>query len=110
MGLQAQVGRWRRRGGIHTDGLGARRRRPGGAALGSGILGLTAEAARARLAASGPNADDRAASLSPARALLRRLLEPLALILLAAGLVSIATGDAVGDDGAICSTIRRPPY
>ncbi|MFG1477311.1 magnesium-translocating P-type ATPase [Xanthobacter sp. V4C-4] len=66
------------------------------ALLGCGLDGLaTADAAR-RLAAHGPNSDAPARTAGPARAVLRRLLEPLSLILLAAGLVSVVSGDAVG--------------
>ncbi|MEP7007777.1 MAG: magnesium-translocating P-type ATPase [Sphingomonas bacterium] len=72
-------------------------------ALGCGQDGLgTAEAAE-RLKRFGENADVRHRRVNPVRAILRRLLEPLSLILLAAGIVSIATGDAIG--GAIIVTI-----
>ncbi len=49
-----------------------------------------------RLARYGPNSDSAETHAGPVRAIARRLLEPLSLILLAAGLVSAATGDAVG--------------
>ncbi len=60
------------------------------------MSGLTAVEASARLTRYGPNSDSAEARTGPARAMARRLLEPLSLILLAAGLVSAATGDAVG--------------
>ena len=73
------------------------------AELGCGLDGLgLAEAAR-RLELYGPNSDTEARAAGTTRAVLRRLLEPLALILLAAGLVSAVTGDAVG--GAIIVAI-----
>ena len=58
--------------------------------------GLGEEEAKRRLARYGPNSDSAETPAGPVRALARRLLEPLSLILLAAGLVSAATGDAVG--------------
>jgi Mg2+-importing ATPase len=58
--------------------------------------GLTAEAATSRLKLYGPNSDDTGKRVGPARAIARRLLEPLSLILLAAGMVSATTGDAIG--------------
>jgi Mg2+-importing ATPase len=58
--------------------------------------GLGAEAARLRLTQYGPNADIGPKPPSLVRAILRRLLEPLSLLLLAAGLVSAATGDGAG--------------
>ncbi len=58
--------------------------------------GLTSADARERLRQAGPNADAVRAGRSPLRAILKRLIEPLSLILLAAGLVSVATGDVVG--------------
>nr|WP_272904298.1 magnesium-translocating P-type ATPase [Xanthobacter agilis] len=61
-----------------------------------GTAGLTSDDAQRRLAEYGPNSDVEARSVSPTRAILRRLLEPLSLILLAAGIVSVATGDGVG--------------
>ena len=59
--------------------------------------------AAARLEQYGPNADAAPKHASVAGAVLRRLLEPLSLILLAAGIVSAATGDGIG--GAIIVTI-----
>ena len=62
----------------------------------------TAEAT-ARLAQYGPNADAPPRHANALVAVFRRLLEPLSLILLAAGIVSAATGDDIG--GAIIVTI-----
>jgi Mg2+-importing ATPase len=61
-----------------------------------GLLGLSSSDAEQRLAKYGPNSDAETRSDSIARAILRRLLEPLSLILLAAGIVSVATGDSIG--------------
>jgi Mg2+-importing ATPase len=73
------------------------------ATLGCGTDGLTdAEADRRRLT-YGANADAEARRDGAGRAVLRRLLEPLSLILLAAGIVSAATGDTIG--GAIIVAI-----
>lgn len=58
--------------------------------------GLTSQEAAARLKRVGPNSDAPARRASLPQALGRRLLEPLSLILIVAGIVSIATGDAVG--------------
>ncbi|ACL63066.1 magnesium-translocating P-type ATPase [Methylobacterium nodulans] len=58
--------------------------------------GLTSAEAARRLQRYGPNSDGPARSGGTARAILRRLLEPLSLILLAAGCVSIGTGDWAG--------------
>ena len=66
------------------------------AELQCGIDGLRATDAASRRTRYGPNSDVVARTDSVARALLRRLLEPLSLILLAAGAVSIITGDAIG--------------
>jgi Mg2+-importing ATPase len=66
------------------------------AALGCGLDGLSrAEAAR-RLEQYGPNSDAPTRTVGPLRAVLRRLLEPLSLILLIAGVISIVTRDTVG--------------
>ena len=67
-----------------------------GATLGCGLQGLTSEQARQRLDRYGPNSDAAARADSALRAILRRLLEPLSLILLVAGVISILTGDSVG--------------
>ncbi|MFW2850737.1 magnesium-translocating P-type ATPase [Sphingomonas sp. TX0543] len=72
-------------------------------ALGCTQNGLSASEAAERLKRFGENADAKHRRVSPIRAILRRLLEPLSLILLAAGVVSIATGDAIG--GAIIVAI-----
>ena len=66
------------------------------AALHCGNSGLNSQDAELRLAQYGSNSDAEGKSDSLARAVFRRLLEPLSLILLAAGIVSVATGDAVG--------------
>ena len=73
------------------------------AELRCGLEGLTSADARTRLAQYGPNSDAQGKRDGLARAVLRRLLEPLSLILLVAGLVSLVTGDAVG--GAIIVAI-----
>ena len=65
-------------------------------ALGCGRDGLTSAQAGERLGRFGPNADADVKHAGMWRAIFRRLLEPLSLILLAAGLVSAATGDGVG--------------
>ncbi|MEP7295269.1 MAG: magnesium-translocating P-type ATPase [Burkholderiales bacterium] len=64
--------------------------------LGCGPDGLSSPDAARRLAQDGPNSDAPATADSALRAVLRRLLEPLSLILLVAGAVSVATGDAIG--------------
>ena len=66
------------------------------AALHCGNSGLNSQDAELRRAQYGSNSDAEGKSDSLARAVFRRLLEPLSLILLAAGIVSVATGDAVG--------------
>ncbi|QCB42655.1 magnesium-translocating P-type ATPase [Sphingomonas sp. PAMC26645] len=58
--------------------------------------GLSVAEATQRLVRYGWNSDSAETRTGPVRAIARRLLEPLSLILLAAGLVSAATGDAVG--------------
>ena len=73
------------------------------AELRCGTAGLSAVEAAARLVQYGPNADAAPKHASVAGAVWRRLLEPLSLILLAAGIVSAATGDGIG--GAIIVTI-----
>jgi Mg2+-importing ATPase len=65
--------------------------------------GLDSADAASRLATYGANSDAPAPTIGVLRALLRRLLEPLCLILLAAALVSALTGDEVG--GSIIVTI-----
>jgi Mg2+-importing ATPase len=64
--------------------------------LGCSQGGLTANEAGERLDRYGPNSDAPSKVVGPLRAVLRRLLEPLSLILLVAGVISILTGDAVG--------------
>jgi P-type Mg2+ transporter len=66
------------------------------AQLGCTPDGLTADEASERLNRYGPNSDAETKVVGPLRAVLRRLLEPLSLILLVAGVISILTGDAVG--------------
>ncbi|MCW6508253.1 magnesium-translocating P-type ATPase [Lichenifustis flavocetrariae] len=73
------------------------------ATLHCGTAGLTAGDAAVRLETYGPNSDAEVKHTSLLRAVAHRLLEPLSLILLAAGVVSIATGDAIG--GLIIVTI-----
>ena len=65
--------------------------------------GLTDAEAQARLAQYGPNADAPPQARGLLVAVGRRLREPLSLILLGAGAVSVATGDGVG--GGIIVTI-----
>jgi Mg2+-importing ATPase len=62
----------------------------------------TVEAAR-RLSRYGPNADAKGIRIGAFKAISRRLLEPLSLILLAAAIVSAATGDIIG--GSIIAVI-----
>jgi Mg2+-importing ATPase len=64
-------------------------------ALGCGTDGLTSAAAATRLARYGRNADAVKREAGAVVALARRLLEPLALMLIAAAVVSVATGDSV---------------
>ncbi len=66
------------------------------ATLGCGPQGLSTDEAARRLDRYGPNSDAPARADSLLRAVFRRLLEPLSLILLAAGIVSILTGDEIG--------------
>jgi Mg2+-importing ATPase len=66
------------------------------AVLGCGLEGLGSKEASQRLAQYGPNSDAAAKADSLLRAVLRRLLEPLSLILLVAGIISILTGDTIG--------------
>ncbi len=64
-------------------------------ALGCGATGLTSAEAAQRLVRYGRNADAVAREAGLAMSLFKRLLEPLALMLVAASVVSAATGDAV---------------
>ena len=66
------------------------------ATLACGPQGLSTDEAARRLDQYGPNSDAPAKADSLLRAVFRRLLEPLSLILLAAGIVSILTGDEIG--------------
>jgi Mg2+-importing ATPase len=63
-------------------------------ALGCGLTGLSSAEAAARLARFGRNADAQAREAGLVMSVVRRLLEPLCLILIVAALVSAATGDA----------------
>lgn len=58
--------------------------------------GLDTVEAATRLKTFGPNSENIGKWVSTVHAVARRLLEPLSLILLAAGVVSAATGDAIG--------------
>ena len=62
-------------------------------ALGCTLAGLTTVDAAARLATYGRNADQQAREAGVLRAVGRRLLEPMCLILIAAAIVSAVTGD-----------------
>lgn len=66
------------------------------ATLRCGLQGLSTDDARQRLANYGPNSDAPARADSFFRAVLRRLLEPLSLILLVASIISILTGETIG--------------
>ncbi|MEP6873937.1 MAG: magnesium-translocating P-type ATPase [Burkholderiales bacterium] len=61
-----------------------------------GTDGLRSDEVPRRYAQHGPNSDAQVQPAGPLRALLRRLLEPLSLILLVAGTVAVLTGDAIG--------------
>jgi Mg2+-importing ATPase len=67
-----------------------------GTQLGCSLQGLSAGEAAERLDRFGPNSDAPPRIEGAARAILRRLLEPLSLILLVAGIVSMLTGDDIG--------------
>lgn len=67
-----------------------------GDALGSNLEGLSTAQAAERLTRYGANTDGPRRADSALRAILRRLFEPLSLILLVAGAVSMLTGDAIG--------------
>ena len=73
------------------------------AALACGLGGLSSAEAARRLGAYGANVDAAARTEGALRAVLRRFTEPLSLILLAAALVSIVTGDWIG--GVIIAAI-----
>nr|WP_246583882.1 magnesium-translocating P-type ATPase [Bradyrhizobium iriomotense] len=64
--------------------------------LGCSLQGLSASEAAERLGRFGPNSDAPPRIEGAMRAILRRLLEPLSLILLVAGIVSTLTGDDIG--------------
>ncbi|WP_293881362.1 HAD-IC family P-type ATPase, partial [Sphingomonas sp.] len=65
--------------------------------------GLSAAEAVVRLAKYGANSDAQGKRIGAARAIARRLLEPLSLILLVAAIVSAGTGDMIG--GSIIAVI-----
>jgi Mg2+-importing ATPase len=65
------------------------------AELGCGSTGLTSSEAAARLARWGPNSDVRKRRLVAFRALARRVLDPMCLVLVAAAAISGITGDQV---------------
>ena len=67
-----------------------------GATLGCGTTGLDEAEAERRLQRYGSNSDAGAQHVGLLRTVLRRVMEPLSLMLLAAGVVSVATGDAIG--------------
>lgn len=71
--------------------------------LSCSLSGLSADNAVRRRETYGPNGDASRAVETFWRSILRRLLEPLSLILLGAGIVSIVTGDSIG--GAIIVAI-----
>ncbi|MDE2377012.1 magnesium-translocating P-type ATPase [Bradyrhizobium sp.] len=64
--------------------------------LDCGPHGLSAAEAAKRLDRYGPNSDAPPSVEGAMRAILRRLLEPLSLILLVAGIISMLTGDQIG--------------
>lgn len=66
------------------------------AQLGCSLQGLAAAEAAERFDRFGPNSDAPPRVEGAARAILRRLLEPLSLILLVAGIISMLTGDEIG--------------
>ena len=76
-----------------TEPFWARTPADAAAALGCGVSGLTSAEAAARLAKYGPNADAQAREAGLFVSVGRRLLEPMTMILIAAALVSAATGD-----------------
>ena len=61
---------------------------------GTAFEGLTSDEARRRLGRQGPNAVPRPARVSVLRRVGRQLRDPMLLLLMAAGLVTAATGDA----------------
>ena len=58
--------------------------------------GLSSAQGKQRTQQYGPNADRTVRVKGVMRAILGRLLEPLSLILLGAGVASVATGDGIG--------------
>jgi P-type Mg2+ transporter len=73
------------------------------ATLGATPKGLDSRTATFRLRKDGPNRDAPPAKASAVKAIARRLLEPLCLMLLLASLVAVWTGDTTG--GAIIAAI-----
>jgi P-type Mg2+ transporter len=72
-------------------------------ALNCSPVGLSASDAVTRLGQFGSNADVQSKHIGAIRAISRRLLEPLSLILLIAAIVSAGTGDIIG--GSIIAVI-----
>ncbi|MBS0525753.1 MAG: magnesium-translocating P-type ATPase [Proteobacteria bacterium] len=66
------------------------------ATLGTGPKGLDSRTAAVRLQEAGRNSDAPPARAGAVKAVVRRLLEPLCLMLLLAGLVAVWTGDTTG--------------
>ncbi len=64
--------------------------------LGCGLQGLATHDAAERLSRFGPNSDAPPRIEAAMRAIVRRLFEPLSLILLVAGIISMLTGDDIG--------------
>lgn len=79
-----------------SDGFWMRGKETLCAQLDCGDAGLSTTEAAARLMRFGPNSDVGPTRLGVVRAILRRLLEPLCLILLVAAGVSALTGDEIG--------------
>src|SRR5690242_12332944 len=66
------------------------------ARLGARDTGLDSRTAARQRAEYGPNSDQAPSRTGVVRAVARRLLEPLCLLLLAAGFVAVWSGDTVG--------------
>lgn len=64
--------------------------------LGCGLQELATHDATERLSRFGPNSDALPRIEGAMRAIVRRLFEPLSLILLVAGIISMLTGDDIG--------------
>lgn len=63
-----------------------------------------------RLQSCGPNGDGTSAVESFWRASLRRMLQPLSLILLGAGIVSVITGDSIGGSIIVAILVLRSAW